>query len=173
VFVSHTRVQGLSSTELALVRSYIVAKHEKILKRPGVVRREHDGIWVGAQPSVDDLTRLAAAGCRSVLNLRHLSEAGSIGLGVLAREEELVRELSMTYANVPCTMKDPLPKEALRAALAAPKPLLVHCAFGVRAQRVVDELCEPPPPPSTTTTTTTTTTPSPSGCLVPSCAFTA
>jgi uncharacterized protein (TIGR01244 family) len=127
---------------------YVAAKTRKILSRPGILEVS-PGLFVGAQPSEEELERFARGSViRSVLNVRDPSEAGSIGMGVLAREGDICKRLSLEYRNVPVASSKAEDVaetvDAIRKALDdLPKPVLLHCAMRVRAEKVAHAATNP------------------------------
>jgi hypothetical protein len=58
-------------------------------------------------------------GIKSVLNIRDPTEAGSLGLGVLANESKIVEKLGLTYINIPTTSGQPVSAEKTQEIMAA------------------------------------------------------
>ena len=83
----------------------------------------------GGQPSPEDLTRLRDLGYRTIPNLRRPDEGSN-------EEGDRVRELGMTYLNIPIGGEPIIPQQVGRftAALtdSANYPMLVHCASANR-----------------------------------------
>jgi uncharacterized protein (TIGR01244 family) len=85
----------------------------------------------GGQPSAEQLRALAAAGCRTVINL-----APATSQGALPDEGELVHALGMTYHHIPVAWDRPSPADfqtfdAVMQALP-PGPALLHCMANYR-----------------------------------------
>jgi len=90
-----------------------------------------DQVWTGGQPWLEHLPKLKEAGIKVVLNLRPHSENDG------AREEAEVKELGMSYFNIPIDSRSPdeldaddflkLTDEQLRNG-----PVFIHCAVGAR-----------------------------------------
>lgn len=94
-------------------------------------RKVNDDITVAGQITPADLQDAADAGFRSVLNLRAPLEDG-----FLADEPQLAANAGLRYANIPVTkdaLNDDLTTQVLSEIDSLPKPLLVHCAAGMRA----------------------------------------
>lgn len=80
------------------------------------------------QPSFEQFEKAAAAGFKSVLNLRVVGEAGS-----LTNESRRVREAGLYYASVLVEAKDlsdAVMDRALKMIKLLPKPVLCHCKSG-------------------------------------------
>jgi hypothetical protein len=82
------------------VSTYVIAKITNCAKRPGTTKI-CDKLYLAGQLTEDELRGFAKTGCRSVLNLRQPDEAGQFGLGMLAKEQDFVESLGLTYVNVP------------------------------------------------------------------------
>lgn len=82
-----------------------------------------------------DFQNLVAQGYQSVLNLRLSMEKG-----FLVNEDALVAEAGLEYRHLPISSTKPDPA-GIAAALAEieklPKPILIHCAAGIRAAALV------------------------------------
>ncbi|MFM7614235.1 MAG: fused DSP-PTPase phosphatase/NAD kinase-like protein [Synechococcales cyanobacterium] len=88
-------------------------------------------LWAGSQPSPEDITKLAAQGVKSIINLRFPEESG-----VLTNEQELSKANDLQYINLPLASNasneekvDPL----LTAIADLPTPIYFHCGGGGRA----------------------------------------
>lgn len=98
----------------------------------------NDQLFVGAQPTSEQLEALSRQGFKSVVNLRAEGEDDQ-PLSPQA-EGERVRELGMQYMNLPVSMKSMKPelvhqfREELRNL---PGPVFVHCHKGKRAGAMV------------------------------------
>ena len=95
------------------------------------LRRVTDAVWVGGQPSGDDLALLCGAGVRTVVDLRQPLEHD------IDAERLAAERLGMSFVNVPVRAEAP-EDGAADAFLAATSraeafPILVHCASGNRA----------------------------------------
>jgi uncharacterized protein (TIGR01244 family) len=90
------------------------------------------GVLSGGQPTPDQIEAAAAAGYRTVINIRTAAEPG------FEWEPGLVERLGMTYVHIPVGGPETLTPETVRAideALAdglARGPVLYHCASGNR-----------------------------------------
>ena len=88
-----------------------------------------EGVLAGGQPTSDQLDALAAAGYRTVINMRLPDEQGNT-------QAAAVEELGMTYVTVPVEGAAGLSEERTRAfaeAMAAAEgPVVVHCGSGNR-----------------------------------------
>lgn len=90
------------------------------------------GIYSGGQPTREHLDTLAAAGVRTVINLRAADEASGFD------EAELAQALGLDYVTIPIAGSSDLTRENARLlgrALAAAKTrgaTLIHCASGNR-----------------------------------------
>ena len=90
-----------------------------------------DQVWTGGQPWPEHLLKLKEAGVKVVINLRPHAENDG------AREEGRVKELGMTYFNIPVAGNAPdeldvddflkLTDEQLKNG-----PVFIHCAMGTR-----------------------------------------
>lgn len=89
------------------------------------------GVLTGGQPTRDQLEEAAAAGYKTVVNLRTLSEDGAWD------ETEFVTQLGMEFVHLPISGTQDINREnaaALRKILRDPEvqPVMVHCASGNR-----------------------------------------
>jgi uncharacterized protein (TIGR01244 family) len=93
-------------------------------------RRPLEGVVSAGQPTPQELERAAAAGVRTVVNLRADGEAG------FEWEAEAAERLGLRYVRIPIGGPGDLTREnaeRLDAALReAQGPVLVHCASGNR-----------------------------------------
>lgn len=99
------------------------------------------GITTAGQPSAAGLSALAAAGYKSVIDLRAANEDRGLD------EKKTVEELGMRYTNLPVSGADDITfknaDELDKLLAAAPKPVLLHCStsnrvgalLALRAQR--------------------------------------
>lgn len=98
---------------------------------PPTMHRVTDRVWVGGQPSNEDLALLCGAGVRMVVDLRQPVEHDVDG------ERLAVEGLGMAFVSIPVNGEAPeeFAADAFLAAVARPNayPLLVHCASGNRA----------------------------------------
>ncbi len=90
-----------------------------------------DQVWTGGQPWLEHLSKLKDAGIKVIINLRaHAEHQGQ-------REEAKVKELGMSYFNIPVDSHAPdeldaddflkLTDEQLKSA-----PVFIHCTAAVR-----------------------------------------
>jgi uncharacterized protein (TIGR01244 family) len=90
------------------------------------------GVLSGGQPTAEQIEAAAAAGYRTVINIRTAGEPG------FEWEPDLVERLGMTYVHIPVGGADTLTPETVRAidealdAARARGPVLYHCASGNR-----------------------------------------
>jgi len=90
-----------------------------------------DQVWTGGQPWPEHLPKLKEAGIKVVINMRPQAEFDA------AKEEAKVKELGMTYFNIPVAFNAPdeldvddflkLTDEQLKKG-----PVFIHCAVGAR-----------------------------------------
>ena len=90
-----------------------------------------DGMLTGGQPTPEQLERAAAAGYRTIINLRTDAEEG------FDWEEAAVAELGMRYVMIPVAGAAGLTREnveRLGGALSDPEaaPVMIHCKSGNR-----------------------------------------
>ncbi|MDD4816632.1 MAG: tyrosine-protein phosphatase [Victivallaceae bacterium] len=105
---------GVSSSAAAAADKTVV---------PAVAVDLENGVYRSAQPSREDFERLAAAGFKSVLNLRRHHGDGDLLKGLPLTEYRLrLNAGEMTETDI---------VDALRIVRDAPKPLLIHCRHGV------------------------------------------
>jgi uncharacterized protein (TIGR01244 family) len=92
--------------------------------------RVSDQVWVGGQPSMEDLSQLKAKGIRAIVNLRHPAEHNA------AEEETKAKELGLRYFNIPVNpgdIKDEQVEEFLKITSDRRNlPAFIHCTKGVR-----------------------------------------
>eukprot|EP00286_Rhodomonas_abbreviata_P012135 CAMPEP_0181332386 /NCGR_PEP_ID=MMETSP1101-20121128/25067_1 /TAXON_ID=46948 /ORGANISM="Rhodomonas abbreviata, Strain Caron Lab Isolate" /LENGTH=316 /DNA_ID=CAMNT_0023442029 /DNA_START=38 /DNA_END=988 /DNA_ORIENTATION=+ len=124
------------------VQAYISRKIANMLSRPGISNLKDD-IFIAGQLTEDEINGLVGQGIKAVINLRPISEAGQFGVGVLAREDELVKGAGMEYVNVPVPKGSRFDDPELLATVSKhlqtmPRPILVHCRSGGRAKAVVN-----------------------------------
>ena len=143
------------------IASYVASKVNNCLTRPSS-SKVCDNVFLAGQLSEDEIREFATKeGCKSVLNLRQLvsifesplsyskyfraltfenccqDEAGQFGLGMLAKEKEVVEAMGLKYINVPVPREGTYDIElcqkvsnALMELLATASPVLVHCRSG-------------------------------------------
>lgn len=93
-----------------------------------------EGLFVGAQPSEEQLGQLAREGVKTVVNLRTEGEEDQPFSP--AEEGEKVRALGMRYLHIPVSSKEPRAEQVDRfrgEVPGLPGPVFVHCAKGKRA----------------------------------------
>lgn len=92
-------------------------------------REVADGLWAAGQPTPEQFAEMAAAGLRTVINLRPESE-------IPWDERSTATQLGLDYLNIPLAGAADLTASAARQLHAAlsthPKPLLVHCGSSNR-----------------------------------------
>lgn len=101
---------------------------------PLVPRWLSPGIAVGRAPSRDEVSVIAGAGFRALINNRPDGEKGS--LMTSAATEATASELGLAYAHIPVEGSNPLEKDvrAFAEALAAlPRPVYAFCRSGGRS----------------------------------------
>lgn len=91
-----------------------------------------NAITVGGQPGADDIREIAAAGYRTVVNLRTDGEEG-----ILPDEKEAVEHASLNYAAIPGApdILDDIAVQRFSQAVSSldSQPAYVHCKGGGRA----------------------------------------
>ena len=95
------------------------------------LREVNQELAIAGQLTPLELQDVARSGFKSVLNLRHPAEAG-----FLSDEQQEAEANGLRYLNMPVTpetMNDELTTSVLQQIDELPKPLLVHCASGMRA----------------------------------------
>lgn len=83
------------------------------------------------QLSPNQIQQAAAAGFKSVLNVRSHQEEGT-----LADEQAQVESAGLAYANIPVKpgdLSDELTDRVLQTIEELPKPVLTHCKSGMRS----------------------------------------
>jgi protein tyrosine phosphatase (PTP) superfamily phosphohydrolase (DUF442 family) len=130
----------------SFIASYVASKVNNCVKRPGS-SKICDNVFLAGQLSEEEIREFATKeGCKSVLNLRQPEEAGQFGLGMLAREKEVVEGMGLKYVNVPVPREGNYDLElckrvtdALTELLATASPVLVHCRTGGRAKKILQQ----------------------------------
>ncbi len=90
-----------------------------------------DQVWTGGQPWLEHLSKLKDAGIKVVINLRaHAEHQG-------AREETKVKELGMSYFNIPVDFQAPDELDAddflkLTDEQLKNGPVFIHCTAAIR-----------------------------------------
>lgn len=90
-----------------------------------------DQVWTGGQPWLEHLPKLKEAGVKVIINLRPHSEWNG------DREAAKVKELSMSYFNIPVIFNEPDELDAddflkLTDEQLKNGPVFIHCAMGPR-----------------------------------------
>ena len=90
-----------------------------------------DQVWTGGQPWLEHLPKLKEAGIKVIINLRPHSEWNG------DREAAKVKELSMSYFNIPVIFNEPDELDAddflkLTDEQLKNGPVFIHCASGPR-----------------------------------------
>lgn len=90
-----------------------------------------DQVWTGGQPWLEHLPKLKEAGVKVIINLRPHSEWKG------EREAAKVKELSMSYFNIPVIFNEPDELDAddflkLTDEQLKNGPVFIHCAMGPR-----------------------------------------
>jgi len=94
-------------------------------------KRINDDITVTGQIPPEGLKQAAREGFKSVLNLRAPDEEG-----FMPDEEQQAKAAGLTYVNIPVKkeeISDEMTSQVLKEIDELPKPVLVHCASGMRA----------------------------------------
>jgi uncharacterized protein (TIGR01244 family) len=94
-------------------------------------KKINDEITVAGQVTPEQLKQAAQEGFKSVLNLRASGEEG-----FMPDEEQQAEVAGLTYVNIPVKkeeISDELTSQILKEIDELPKPVLVHCASGMRA----------------------------------------
>jgi uncharacterized protein (TIGR01244 family) len=90
-----------------------------------------DQVWTGGQPWAEHLPKLKDAGVKVVINLRPRDEYDA------AKEEAKLKELGVTYFNIPVLFNEPDELDAddflkLTDEQLKNGPVFIHCAVGTR-----------------------------------------
>ncbi|BBD57279.1 hypothetical protein NIES2109_00440 [Nostoc sp. HK-01] len=91
----------------------------------------NESLTTTGQISVKQLEQAIQEGYKSVLNLRSPDE-----LGFFQDEQKLAEKLGLYYVNVPVRLEalnEELITKALKILEQLPKPVLIHCAAGMRS----------------------------------------
>jgi len=91
----------------------------------------NDQVWTGGQPWIEHLPKLKDAGIKVIISLRQPSEWNS------EREVAKVKELGMSYFNIPVSFNEPDELDAddflkLTDEQLKNGPVFIHCAVGSR-----------------------------------------
>ena len=95
------------------------------------LRQVNQELAIAGQLTPSGLQEAAHSGFKSILNLRHPAEEG-----FLSNEQQQAEARGLVYLNMPVTpdtIDDDLTTSVLQQIDELPKPLLVHCANGMRA----------------------------------------
>lgn len=93
----------------------------------------HDLTVIG-QVQPEQLQQAAQEGFQAIVNLRSPDE-----LGFLNNEQQLVEALGLHYINIPLRLEhlnEAIVTQILQAIEHLPKPVLVHCAAGMRSAAI-------------------------------------
>ncbi|BAY18626.1 hypothetical protein NIES21_44740 [Anabaenopsis circularis NIES-21] len=91
----------------------------------------NESLTTTGQISVKQLEQAIQEGYKSVLNLRSPNE-----LGFFQDEQKLAEKLGLYYVNVPVRLEalnEELITKTLKILEQLPKPVLIHCAAGMRS----------------------------------------
>jgi uncharacterized protein (TIGR01244 family) len=91
-------------------------------------------LTVTGQVQLEQLKQAAQEEFKSVLNLRSPDE-----LGFLKDEQQLAEALGLHYANIPFKLEsldEALITQILRKLEQLPKPVVIHCAAGMRSAAI-------------------------------------
>lgn len=91
-------------------------------------------LTVIGQVQLEQLQQAVEEGFQSVLNLRSPDE-----LGFLKNEQELAESLGLHYVNIPLKLEalhETVITEILQTLEQLPKPVVVHCAAGMRSMAI-------------------------------------
>ncbi|MEA5503542.1 protein tyrosine phosphatase family protein [Halotia wernerae UHCC 0503] len=95
------------------------------------VKKISDELTVTGQVTPQELQQVGYEGFKSVLNLRSPDEEGFMN-----SEQQQAETAGLHYLNIPVkpnTISDELVTEVLQQIDQLPKPILIHCASGMRA----------------------------------------
>jgi uncharacterized protein (TIGR01244 family) len=93
--------------------------------------RLNDKVWTGGQPTFDHLAKLKEEGIKVIINLRPHGEHNGDA------EMEKVKELGVSYFNIPVVYNSPKNEDAdkfleLTDKQLANGPVFIHCAAAIR-----------------------------------------
>lgn len=135
-------LEKYDAAPLTFMFSYLVSKVEQVMKLGGV-RQLDENLFVGPQLTEKQFKEAKEQGVKTVVNIRDVkAEAGNLGMGVLAREEEIIKKLGMQYLNFATTAQKELTPEEMETVLKAltspvtQRPILLHCRTGKRSATV-------------------------------------
>jgi len=141
----HSVTEGRPEDESQMTRfikEYVSKKVSYATARPGMTKVKED-MFVAGQLSEEEYKEIKEKGIVAVLCMRPMSEAGEFGLGVLTREEEIVKGLGMQWEYCPVPKNGPYTAElcgkVLESVNSMPRPLLIHCRTGRRVKAVLEK----------------------------------
>jgi uncharacterized protein (TIGR01244 family) len=88
-------------------------------------------VWTGGQPTIEHLSKLKEAGVKVIINLRpHGEHNGDV-------EAAKVKDLGMTYFNIPVVYREPADPAAVAFLKITDEqlkngPVFIHCAAAIR-----------------------------------------
>jgi protein tyrosine phosphatase (PTP) superfamily phosphohydrolase (DUF442 family) len=126
----------------SFVEEYVRKKINLHHNRPGTLELLPGQLFITGQLSEAEYKEVREKlKIKCVLNMRPLEEAGQFGLGVLGREESIIKELGMEYHYLPVPKNGPYSEELTQNVVdkikTLPRPLLMHCRTGRRVQEVI------------------------------------
>jgi protein tyrosine phosphatase (PTP) superfamily phosphohydrolase (DUF442 family) len=126
----------------SFVEEYVRKKINLHNNRPGTLELLPGQMFITGQLSEAEYKEVKEKlKIKCVLNMRPLDEVGQFGLGVLGREETIIKELGMEYHYLPVPKNGPyseeLTKDVVDKIKTLPRPLLMHCRTGRRVQEVI------------------------------------
>lgn len=126
--VAHDGPGNCSACQMALIEK--TAAMSELTGIPNFLKLT-DQVWTGGQPWPEHLSKLKDAGIKVVINLRPHDEYEG------AREEAKVKELGMSYFNIPVVFSSPDELDAddflkLTDEQLKNGPVFIHCAVGTR-----------------------------------------
>jgi uncharacterized protein (TIGR01244 family) len=132
---------------VGFMEKYLSAKYHLAAQRSGI-SQVGPSLFIGPQLNETAFREAVLSnGIRSVINLRGRDEAGTLGFGMLSKEENICRGYGINYYNVPTTPGTAPTAEEKQAVLrlleAAPSPVLVHCRLGKRSADIFCAGCTP------------------------------
>jgi uncharacterized protein (TIGR01244 family) len=95
------------------------------------VKKISEELAVAGQLTPEQFQQAAQFGFKSVLNLRSPDEQGFVN-----DEPQFVSDAGLQYSNIPVqpnAISEELTTEVLKQIDELPKPILIHCASGMRA----------------------------------------
>ena len=130
-FVCHLALLSLGLVWVPAWADPVTAVEEEVGIEIPNAKAPMQGVLTGGQPTEADLGKAAAAGYRTIVNLRGVEESISFD------EKAVVNALGMEYIAIPIADSQGLTVDKARRLaeiLARPKgrPLMIHCASGNR-----------------------------------------